>query len=178
MHRRTARTAALTLLIALLSSSQVWATSAEDRAADQLFGYSYGEAAPTEGAKSGGAAGGSTLAAGEDKLELEFRGASGESFLDHEARRGSTLKQLGISGTGTGASLLGLGGVIFLSSRFIDEGKTLRTGLSHGGLTLVGLGGALFVAGAIMLGIDASRTPKPMPTADGRGAQLVYGFAF
>ena len=76
MHRRTVWTAALTLLIALLPSSRVWATSAEDRAADQLFGYSYGEAAPTGGATSGSATGEPTLAAGEDKLELEFRGAA------------------------------------------------------------------------------------------------------
>lgn len=148
------------------------ASGTEDRAADQIFGYSYGESAPTRASSTPDAE------RGADKLELEFRGADNDAFLDHEPRRGNTLKQLGISGTGTGASLLGLGGLLFLSSRFVDKGTTSRTALSHGGLTLVGLGGALFVTGAIMLGIDASRTPKPVPTADGRGAQLVYAFAF
>lgn len=169
MHCAIVRAGVLALLTSL--SLPALASGVEDRAADQLFGYSYGEAAPTRASAP-------DAERGADKLELEFRGADGDSFLDHEPRRGSMLKQLGISGTGTGASLLGLGGLLFLGSRFIDKGTTSRTALSHGGLTLVGLGGALFVTGAIMLGIDASRTPKPVPTADGRGAQLIYAFTF
>ncbi len=169
MHCRTVRAVALAL--ASLLSLPALASGSEDRTADQLFGYSYGEAAPMRAPAA-------DADRGADALELEFRGADGETFLDHEMRRGSRLKQLGISGTGTGASLLGLGGLLFLGSRFVDKGTTSRTALAHGGLTLVGLGGALFITGAIMLGIDASRTPRPAPTADGRGAQLIYAFAF
>ncbi|MDR0966630.1 MAG: hypothetical protein LBM75_09070 [Myxococcales bacterium] len=169
--------AAVLLLVSSLSVPAL-ATDADDRTADQLFGYSYGEGAPTQASSSQPRQSGSK--GGSDKLELEFRGSSGESFLDHEPRRGTKLKQFGISGMGTGGSLLGLGGLIFLGSRFVDKGTTSRTALSHGGLTLLSVGGALFLAGGIMLGIDAARTPAPMPmpTPDGRGAQVVYFSTF
>lgn len=169
MHWRIVRAAVVSLVT--LSAFPALAIDADDKAADQLFGYSYGEGAPVKAAPP-------DSERGVDKLELEFRGADGETFLDHDARRGTMMKQLGISGTGTGASFLGLGGLLFLGSRFVDKGTTSRTVLSHGGLTLIGVGGALFVTGAILLGIDASRTPMPVPTADGRGAQFVYSFTF
>ena len=154
------------------------ADETDDRTANQLFGYSYGEGAPSPSAAGGDTSGKS----GSDALELEFRGQDDARFLDHEPRRGSSLEQYGIAGTGTGASILAIGGLLFLGSRFAHKETTERTALAHGGLTLVGVGGALFVSGAICLGVSLARRPKhvavPAPTADGRGAQIIYSFDF
>lgn len=155
------------------------AAEADDRTADQLFGYSYGEGAPVQPAAAGTSA---QAKPGSDALELEFRGQDDARFLDHEPRRGNTLEQYGIAGTGTGASILALGGLVFLGSRFAHKDTTERKVLSYGGLTLVGLGGALFISGAVCLGVSLARKPKhvavPAPTADGRGAQILYSFDF
>ncbi len=157
------------------------ADESDDRTANQLFGYSYGEGAPERtGAPRTDIS--ADAKPGSDALELEFRGQDGARFLDHEPRRGSSLELYGIAGTGTGASILAIGGLLFLGSRFAHKETTERTALAHGGLTLVGVGGALFVSGAICLGVALSRRPKhvpvPAPTADGRGAQILYSFDF
>lgn len=173
--------------MAVMSAVPVaYAGDQEDRAADQLFGYSYGEAPPAAAAASGAPAAPSTDASaskpGADRLELEFRGSDDSQFFDTDQRRGTAAHQYGIAGIGTGSSMIGLGAVVFLGSRFLDKGSTERTATAHGGLTLLGLGGLLFITGAIFIGVDSAKAPPkhpvPTPTADGRGAQLTYAFTF
>lgn len=162
------------------------AATPDSRAADELFGYSYGEAASKRPETAGGAGSDGaprrTAKPGSDALELEFRGSDDTQFFDVETRRGSRAKQYGIAGTGTGASFLGLGGISFVGSLFLDKGSTERKVFSYGGLTLMGLGGALFITGAIFLLVDMNsdppKHPLPAPTADGKGAQLIFTTTF
>ena len=176
---------------AVIMPQSAWADGAgtpDNRAADELFGYSYGESS-SQSAKSSepiyGANDGDprrNTKPGTDALELEFRGSDETQFFEADARRGTREKQFGIAGTGTGASLLGLGGISYVGSLFLDKGSTERKVFSYGGLALMGVGGALFITGAIFLLVDMGSTPPkhpiPAPTADGKGAQLIFTTTF
>lgn len=197
MRERANRAAAIIAAISMTAASLALTPSvarAADKdstgdtaAADQLFGYSYGESAGSSGGS--GAAGTSTgstaadadnvrLKPGADSLELEFRGSDETQFFDTESRRGTKAHQFGIAGTGTGAGILGLGGLTFIGASLMDNGTKARDVTKTIGITAMCVGGALFITGAIFLIVDLSSEPPkhpiPAPTADGKGAQLIF----